>query len=112
MSPLASAGSKVPDPEDRCPVHAVLGQALKGYVRLVQGVRRQGGCDAQPTRQPQQRLAVGPGVARDARQRALLEQLVLVAQRRDVAEVDTGDGKGAAAIEGSQRHRCLLYTSD
>ncbi len=44
-------------------------------------------------------------VGGDAAQLALLEQVGGVVQRRDVAEVDAGDGERAAAVEGAQRDR-------
>ena len=45
------------------------------------------------------------GVGGDAAQLALLEQVGGVVQRRDVAEVDAGDGERAAAVERAQGDR-------
>ena len=65
------------------------------------------GGDRQPVRggERQELAGVRPGVGGDAAQLALLEQVPLVGQRRDVGQVDPGDGEGAAAVERGQRGR-------
>ena len=50
-------------------------------------------------------LAVAAGVGRDAAELPLLKQVVGVAQRRDVAQVDARDGERAAAVERRERGR-------
>ena len=71
-------------------------------------VADRGRADPEPGRQPEELLAVGPGVGGDAAQPALLEQLAVVVQRRDVGQPDPGDGERAAAVERPQRDRHQL----
>ena len=47
-------------------------------------------------------LAVAPGVGGDAAHLALVEEMVLVAKRGDVGQMDPGDHEDAAAVEGRQ----------
>src|SRR5438105_2299147 len=48
---------------------------------------------------------VGAGVGGDAAQLAFLEEVVLVHQRREVGQVDAGDGQCAAPVQGGQGGR-------
>ena len=65
-------------------------------------VRTAGRC--RPTSSRKSR-AVRAGVGRDAADLSLVEQVSLVVQRRDVGQVDAGDGERAAAVERAQRRR-------
>jgi hypothetical protein len=44
--------------------------------------------------------AVGAGVGGDAAEVLLVEEVPLVVQRRDLGDVDAGQGEGAAGVEG------------
>ena len=44
-------------------------------------------------------------VGRDAAQRALVEEVALVVERRDLREVDAGERQRAAAVERGERRR-------
>ncbi len=52
--------------------------------------------------QGQELLAVAPGVGGDAGEGPLLEQVALVVEAGDVAEVDPGYGERATSIQGRQ----------
>ena len=58
-----------------------------------------------PAGQRQQVLTVGAGVRRDARQRPLPEEMALVVEPGDVAQVDAGHRQRAALVERRQRDR-------
>ncbi len=55
--------------------------------------------------QLEQGFSIGPGVGGDALERALLEQVLLVVERRDLREMDAGDGEGRASIQHLQCRR-------
>lgn len=90
------------DPEHRGAGEAVMRQIAQCRVGLCQRVA--GGLDADPdvVGDGEELLAIASGVGGDAAQLSLLEEMVGVAERRDVAEVDSGDGEGAAPVEGGQ----------
>ena len=46
-----------------------------------------------------------PGVGRDAPELAFLEQVLLIVKRRDIGQVDPGDGQRAAPVERLERGR-------
>src|SRR2546430_14747377 len=58
-----------------------------------------------PRREREELVAVLAGVGGDRGQRALLEEVPLVVERRDVGEVDAGDGQRAAPVEGREGTR-------
>src|SRR5205807_7173962 len=82
--------------------YRVVRQVAQGGVGLHQGVRGGGDADAHASRQRQELLAVPPGVGGHAPKLALLEQVVLVAEGGDVAQVDAGYGERAPSVEGGQ----------
>ena len=51
----------------------------------------------------QERPGIGAGIRRHRTHLALLEQVALIVQRRDVAEVDACDGQGSAPVECGER---------
>ena len=83
----------------------VLRQVQQSLVRGRERIGHRGGAQRDLCGDAEELLAVGPGVGRDAAQLAFLEQLRGVVQRRDVTQVDTGHGEGAAPVQGTQGHR-------
>src|SRR5262249_42779828 len=81
------------------------GQIGQGPVRLVAGIRGDRDREPVPLGQAEELLAVTAGVRGDAAQRALLEQVLLVVQRRYVGQVDSRDGQRPAAVQGGQARR-------
>ncbi len=69
----------------------------------VHGVGRGRDAQVDAGRLGQELLPVLPGVGRDTLQRPLLEEMVLVIEDRDVAEMDARDGQRPAAVERGQR---------
>ena len=80
-------------------------QVAERRVGLVEPIGGRGHLDADAGRGGQELAAVVAGVGRDTAQHPLLEQVLGVAERRDVAEVDAGDRQRAATIEGAERRR-------
>jgi hypothetical protein len=83
---------------------------VDAYVRVTsrelgghEPVRR--GAQPEPLGQKQELLAIGPGVRGDAAQRPLLEQVVVVAQGRDVRQVDAGHRQRATTVQRVERDR-------
>ena len=87
------------------PVSAVVGQIDERDIGLVERVRRRANRDAEPGGQLEEVVAVGPRVRRDTAELPLLEQVAVVVERRDLREVDAGEGQGAAPVEGAQGRR-------
>ena len=53
-----------------------------------------------PAREVEELPRIGTGIRGDRADLTLLEQVALVVQRRNIAEVDAGDGQRPAAVEG------------
>ena len=66
---------------------------------------RDGDLQPQLLREAEELIGVPAGVRGHAAQRPFLEEVLVIVQRRNVAEMDTGYRQGAAAIEGGQRGR-------
>src|SRR5580692_11162747 len=84
------------------PVDPVSGQVSQRAVGLVEAVRSSGDLNRQPLCQGEELGGVATGVGRDAAQIPLLEQVLVVVERRDIGQVDARDGTGTASVEGGQ----------
>src|SRR5262249_56737497 len=68
----------------------------------VEGVWVDGDVQVVAGREAEELAGVLPGVGGDAAQLPLLEQVLLVVERRDVGQVDTRDRQGATAVQRGQ----------
>jgi hypothetical protein len=88
--------------DDGRPGETVVGQVVERLVGLVEGVGGGGDLDRHRGGEVQELLAVPAGVGGHAADGALEVEVLLVVERRDVAQMDAGDGERAAAVERSQ----------
>ncbi len=70
---------------------------------MVQGIRLVVHLEVHGRRDAQELFAVGASVGSHGAHHALPEQMSLVVEHRDVAEVNAGDRQGAGVVEGLQR---------
>ena len=97
-APVAAYGSKTAAPFTRsCARSASAASARSSGYGCVITV------SCKPRRELQELFAVGAGVRGHAAQLPLLEQVPLVVQRRDVAQVDAGDGQRSTLVERFER---------
>jgi hypothetical protein len=82
-----------------------MGQVGESLRRFAHGVGRRLGTDSKPVGQPEELLAVGARVRRDAAEGPLLEQRGVVVEDRDVGQPDAGDRQCATTVERAQGGR-------
>ena len=84
-------------------MQAALAEVVERFVGLFESIYLDLSLDWDCRGQPQELLAVRPGVGRDRPQLPLLEQMPLVVEHRDVRQVDAGDRQRAAPVERAAR---------
>ena len=84
---VANRRSAALDDEDRRPFDTVAGEVPERLVRPDERIRRRHDPEGRGRGDPEELLAVGPRVRRHAAQVLLVEELGLVVNRRDLAEV-------------------------
>ncbi len=95
----------VPDFEDGRSSDPILLEIEERFVRMLERVRHGVRHERDLDGEPQQGIAIGTRVGRDALQRPLLEEVALVVERWDLREMDARDSQGRTAIEHGERSR-------
>ena len=89
----------------RRPSHPPLDEIGQRAVRGVERIRRRAQLDSVFPGEGEELARVVAGVGGDRTQRALLEQVPLIVQRRDVGEVDARERQRAAPVQRRQRRQ-------
>lgn len=88
-------------------VDPIFSQIDQSRVGIVEGVGSRRDLDPDPGGDFEERPPVGPRVCCHAAESPFFEEMTVVIQRRNVAQIDPGDGKGAPTVKSFQggRHK-------